>query len=105
MNALEPPRLVWPEAETAYVRHRWRPGCAGQSEERAALVATMLRRQSHRGPDDSGIWSGRTATLGICRLAILDLSAAGHQPMSEESQKVWVVENGEIYNFEELRTT
>jgi len=72
-------------------------------EERTALVATMLRRQSHRGPDDSGVWSGHTVALGICRLAILDLSAAGHQPMSEDSQKVWVVENGEIYNFEELR--
>lgn len=72
-------------------------------EERSALVARMLRRQSHRGPDDSGIWTGEAAALGICRLAILDLSAAGHQPMSDDNQTAWVVENGEIYNFEELR--
>ncbi len=52
-------------------------------EERAALVAEMVRRQNHRGPDDSGVWSGHTATLGICRLAILDLSASGHQAISE----------------------
>ena len=51
-------------------------------EKRAALVAQMLRHQSHRGPDDSGVWSGDTATLGICRLAILDLSAQGNPIVS-----------------------
>ncbi len=63
-------------------------------------------RQRHRGPDDAGQYRdpfGR-AQLHFRRLAIIDLSCAGHQPMSNEDGKVWVVFNGEIYNFRELRT-
>ena len=62
-------------------------------------------RQRHRGPDDVGEYRdpfGR-AQLHFRRLAIIDLSCAGHQPMSNEDGKVWVVFNGEIYNFRELR--
>ena len=63
-------------------------------------------RQRHRGPDDAGQYRdpfGR-AQLHFRRLAIIDLSCAGHQPMSNEDGTVWVVFNGEIYNFQPLRT-
>jgi asparagine synthase (glutamine-hydrolysing) len=63
----------------------------------------MLDVLRHRGPDDAGLWSGGPVTLGSRRLAILDLSAAGHQPMSDREGSIVVIENGEIYNFEELR--
>jgi asparagine synthase (glutamine-hydrolysing) len=62
-------------------------------------------RQRHRGPDDLGQYrdpAGR-AQLHFRRLAIIDLSCAGHQPMSNEDGSVWLVFNGEIYNFRELR--
>ena len=68
-----------------------------------ALVAD--ERQRHRGPDDVGQYRdphGR-AQLHFRRLAIIDLSRAGHQPMSNEDGTVWLVFNGEIYNFRELR--
>jgi asparagine synthase (glutamine-hydrolysing) len=63
-------------------------------------------RQSHRGPDDRGTYRDphNRATLSFRRLAILDLSAAGHQPMSNEDGTVWLVFNGEIYNYRSLRT-
>ncbi len=69
----------------------------------------MVRAQAHRGPDDEGlvtlpvVGTGRVGVFGSRRLAILDLSSAGHQPMSNENGTVWVVHNGEIYNFQELR--
>ncbi|MDZ4796660.1 MAG: asparagine synthase (glutamine-hydrolyzing) [Bryobacteraceae bacterium] len=68
-------------------------------------VRAMLHVQRHRGPDDTGIWtspSGRAA-MGQNRLSILDLSAAGHQPMPSASGRYHVVFNGEIYNYLELR--
>ena len=57
----------------------------------------------HRGPDDAGLWADARACLGFRRLAILDLSAAGHQPMLDAEGTVALVFNGEIYNFAELR--
>lgn len=69
------------------------------------LVVGMRDTMSHRGPDDAGIWQsadGRIC-LGHRRLAIIDLSPAGHQPMSDESGTAWLTFNGEIYNFHELR--
>lgn len=65
-------------------------------------VAAMLARLVHRGPDDEGIESSTGASLGARRLAIIDL-AGGHQPMRNEDGTVIGVQNGEIYNFEELR--
>src|ERR687892_198680 len=62
-------------------------------------------RQRHRGPDDEGTYTdprGR-AELWFRRLAILDLSRAGHQPMSNEDGTIWLVFNGEIYNHRPLR--
>src|SRR5262249_8646027 len=57
----------------------------------------------HRGPDDRGLYRNGNVNLGHRRLSILDLSQAGHQPMSNENGTVWVIFNGEIYNFKELR--
>jgi asparagine synthase (glutamine-hydrolysing) len=65
----------------------------------------MTRVLTHRGPDDEGTYISVSGSLGLGfrRLAILDLSPAGHQPMSDPEGKVWVVFNGEIYNFREVR--
>jgi asparagine synthase (glutamine-hydrolysing) len=57
----------------------------------------------HRGPDDSAQWTGPGAGLAHRRLSIIDLSPAGRQPMCNEDESVWLVFNGEIYNFLELR--
>ena len=76
------------------------------SPERApeqALLERMCSSLHHRGPDDSGVHIAGRAGLGHCRLSIIDLSPAGHQPMCNEDQSVWVVHNGEVYNFPELR--
>jgi asparagine synthase (glutamine-hydrolysing) len=56
----------------------------------------------HRGPDDEGFFVDGSLGLGFRRLSIIDL-AGGHQPMSNQDESVWVVFNGEIYNFKELR--
>src|SRR5207247_2494136 len=57
----------------------------------------------HRGPDDSGIYSSDDVGLGMTRLAIIDL-VTGQQPMSDPTGRYWIVFNGEIYNFRQLRT-
>ena len=58
---------------------------------------------AHRGPDDAGIYCDGQIGLAHRRLSIIDLSPAGHQPMSNEDATVWIVFNGEIYNFQSLR--
>lgn len=68
-----------------------------------ALIESMCAALRHRGPDDSGVHIAGRAGLGHCRLSIIDLSPAGHQPMCNEDGSVWVVHNGEVYNFPELR--
>ena len=68
-----------------------------------ADVTEMLRRIHHRGPDDRGVYEDAGVALGACRLAIIDLSPAGHQPMRDESGRYALVYNGEIYNYRELR--
>jgi asparagine synthase (glutamine-hydrolysing) len=67
-----------------------------------AVVAGMMRRLEHRGPDGSGLWSHSQAVLGHLRLAIIDLEG-GYQPQLNETETIGVVFNGEIYNFAELR--
>jgi len=68
-----------------------------------AIVQAMLTRLERRGPDDVGIVVAEPAVLGNRRLAILDLSASGHQPMHSASGRYWITLNGEIYNHEDIR--
>ena len=63
------------------------------------LIKEMTKTLSHRGPDDSGIFVEKNIGLGHNRLSIIDLSPAGHQPMSDKEEKIWIVFNGEIYNY------
>src|ERR1041385_6546565 len=67
-----------------------------------ALVSRMCQAIVHRGPDDEGIFVKDGVGLGMRRLSIIDL-AGGHQPIFNEDRSVWIVFNGEIYNFPELR--
>ena len=69
----------------------------------STLLREMTSVLNHRGPDDSGIYTEGRVGLGHQRLSIIDLSAAGHQPMANEDNSIHIVFNGEIYNFEELR--
>ena len=63
----------------------------------------MTDLMNHRGPDDEGFYLKNNVGFGHRRLSIIDLSAAGHQPMSNEDETIWIVYNGEIYNYLELR--
>jgi asparagine synthase (glutamine-hydrolysing) len=83
-------------------------GIFGQiSAEPAAADCSLTMR--HRGPDDSGFECLQACgtpywiTLSQRRLAIIDLTPAGHQPMCNEDSGIWIIFNGEIYNFQELR--
>ncbi len=75
------------------------PGVSG------SLVARMRDTMIHRGPDDRGAYvsQDRRVGLGNRRLAIVDLSPAGHMPMPNEDGRIWVTQNGEIYNHELFR--
>ncbi len=80
-------------------------GILGAATDTGAAVNldAAIDRLHHRGPDDSGKWSGPGMQLGFVRLSILDLSPAGHQPMASPDGRFIIVFNGEIYNFRELR--
>jgi asparagine synthase (glutamine-hydrolysing) len=100
-------------------------GVVGLNNQRIdpELVRRMCRILAHRGPDDEGvvfingnrftelkaidnlsfIEKGHQVALGHRRLSIIDLSEAGHQPMCNEDKTIWIVLNGEIYNFQDLR--
>ena len=77
-------------------------GRRGELSERSAAMTRCL---SHRGPDDEGLWAdpSRGIALGFRRLAIIDLSAEGHQPMVSASGRYIMVYNGEVYNYQSLR--
>ena len=83
-------------------------GICGQYnfEDRAPVVRQNIARMadsiSHRGPDDEGFYIAGPVGLGFRRLSIIDLDG-GHQPMSDQEGSVWVIFNGEIYNFPELK--
>jgi asparagine synthase (glutamine-hydrolysing) len=66
------------------------------------LIRAMCAVMRHRGPDDEGVYVDSGIGLGMCRLSIIDL-ATGHQPIRNEDGHIWIVFNGEIYNFPELR--
>src|SRR5437773_2584809 len=65
-------------------------------------IEAMTNSIVHRGPDDEGYFIDGPVGLGFRRLSIIDL-AGGHQPMTDAEETVWVIFNGEIYNFKELR--
>ncbi|MCJ7595863.1 MAG: asparagine synthase (glutamine-hydrolyzing), partial [Desulfobacterales bacterium] len=67
------------------------------------LLEKMCRSFAYRGPDDEGVYVAPPIGLGHRRLSIIDLSPAGHQPMSNEDESIWLVFNGEIYDFQALR--
>lgn len=75
---------------------------AGCSEDR---LLAMRDSMIHRGPDDGGHWVSKDARVGLAhrRLAILDLTAAGHQPLWDDRGEICIIFNGEIYNFAEIR--
>lgn len=75
---------------------------APDSRGDSATARKMLDPIRHRGPDDEGIYCGPQVTLGHRRLSIIDL-CTGHQPLSNEDGSIWIVFNGEIYNYQELR--
>src|SRR4029453_7377009 len=68
-------------------------------------LLAMQRSLRHRGPDDEGLFLAHDGDMGLVntRLSILDLSAAGHQPMASTDGRYHIAFNGEIYNFEALR--
>src|SRR4029077_3986407 len=68
----------------------------------AVLLKSMADAIRHRGPDDEGFYSSGQIGLGFRRLSIIDLEH-GHQPLSNEDGTVWIVFNGEIYNYVSLR--
>src|SRR5436853_1891148 len=70
---------------------------------RSERVQTAREARTHRGPDYAGLWTSDVACLGSRRLAILDLSPAGHMPMTSPDGRHVLVFNGAIYNFVELR--
>jgi asparagine synthase (glutamine-hydrolysing) len=78
-------------------------GGIGASAPSKQLLVAQLKSIEHRGPDDSGTYLNEEISLGMCRLAIVEI-AAGKQPASDASEKIHIVWNGEIYNYRELRS-
>jgi asparagine synthase (glutamine-hydrolysing) len=73
-----------------------------RNENSRGNIESMLRSISYRGPDESGVYLSHLAALGNVRLSIIDL-AGGQQPLSDLSGRFWIVFNGEIFNYKELR--
>src|SRR3989344_8133478 len=67
------------------------------------LLKKMADALSHRGPDDGGVYINKNVGLGHRRLSVIDISAAGRQPMANEDGTLRVVFNGEIYKFQKIR--
>jgi len=78
-------------------------GGVGVSAPSKGLLDAQLKSIEHRGPDDTGTYLNQEISLGMCRLAIVEV-AAGKQPASDASEKIHLVWNGEIYNYRELRS-
>ncbi|HEU4402936.1 MAG TPA: asparagine synthetase B, partial [Candidatus Polarisedimenticolia bacterium] len=79
----------------------YRRGDSPLPEER---LRAMRDDQTHRGPDSNGLHLGPHIGLAFNRLAIIDLSPAANQPMATDDGNTWIVFNGEIYNFHEVRS-
>jgi len=78
-------------------------GINGFSWADEKLVSRMNGLIKHRGPDGDGVYSDASVTLGHVRLAILDVTEKGRQPMASTDKSLWITYNGEIYNFRKLR--
>jgi asparagine synthase (glutamine-hydrolysing) len=80
-------------------------GTLGNTTQSPETLGAAVRRLTHRGPDDTGVWTDTNCgiALGFARLSILDLSSAGHQPMHSACGRYVIVFNGEIYNHLALR--
>ena len=78
-------------------------GGVGVSAPSKLLLDAQLKAIEHRGPDDTGSYINQGISLGMCRLAIVEI-ASGKQPASDASDKINIVWNGEIYNYRELRS-
>src|SRR5262245_6262958 len=78
------------------------PAAPDDTRRRSALLRRMCDVIRHRGPDDEGQIVADGVALGMRRLSIIDLSG-GHQPIRNEDGSIWIVFNGEIYNYRELR--
>lgn len=78
-------------------------GIIGFNGNNKELGLRMTQSIAHRGPDDEGVFCDENITLGNRRLSIIDLSQAGHQPMTDSEGQLAIVYNGEVYNFKELK--
>ena len=80
-------------------------GFAGRVPIAPEQVAMMRDTMTHRGPDDCGLWTCGDGSVALAqrRLAVIDLSPGGHQPMADTTERIQVVFNGEMYNFQEVR--
>jgi asparagine synthase (glutamine-hydrolysing) len=78
-------------------------GINGFTWQDEGLIEKMNLALCHRGPDDQGVFFDDHITLGHRRLSIIDLSPSGRQPKSNEDGSIWIIFNGEIYNFQEIR--
>ena len=78
-------------------------GICGFTWKDGDLIERMNQALQHRGPDDQSVYMDERVTLGHRRLSIIDLTPAGRQPKCNEDGSIWIVFNGEIYNFQELR--
>ena len=78
-------------------------GICGFNFENKNLIRKMSEQLIHRGPDDYGYYLDSKVSLGIRRLSIIDLKT-GNQPQHNENEDIWIVFDGEIYNFKELKT-
>jgi len=80
-------------------------GIISKNNERsyAKEIQAMINSIAHRGPDDEGTYINDNVALGHRRLSILDISTAGHQPMTNKDKTLWLTYNGEIYNYLEIK--
>ncbi len=83
----------------------WNLAHSQTNDELTSIVAGMMDSMRHRGPDDSGEWVDQEPgiALGFLRLAIVDLSPTGHQPMLSADERYVMIFNGEVYNYAELK--
>ena len=91
------------EEESLCKRRFWICGISGFTWKDPDLIEKMNLALKHRGPDDQSTYIDDNVSLGHRRLSIIDLSPAGRQPKCNEDASIWIVFNGEIYNFQEIR--